>query len=60
MKTNEEILNEIHLIKNHSPNTRTIYKRAVKHYCTYNELTLAELINEAEQEEEKKNSMETS
>ena len=54
MKTNEEILNEIHLIKNHSPNTRTIYKRAVKHYCTYNELTLAELINEAEQEEEQK------
>lgn len=52
MRTNEEILNEIHTIKNHSANTIRRYKYAVIKYCTLNQMTLHELIQEAEQEEE--------
>ena len=52
MRTNEEILEEIHQVKNHKKTTQTIYKYAVEKYCKLNNKTLHELITEAEQEEE--------
>ena len=52
MRSNEEILNEIHTIKNHSPNTIRRYKHAVQKYCRLNDMTLDQLIHEAEQEED--------
>lgn len=53
MKTNEEILEEIHIHKNHKWNTQRKYKYAVQKYCKYHNKTLHELLEEAEQEEEK-------
>ncbi len=53
MKTNEEILNELHLIKNHKQNTKSRYNVSVNIYCEYNNMDLYELIQEAENEEEK-------
>lgn len=53
MKTNEEILKEVHLLKNHKKATKHIYKFATKLYCELNQMTLHELITEAETEEEK-------
>lgn len=52
MRTNEEILAEIHTIKNHSTNTRRRYKYAVDKYCKLNKMSLHELILEAEKEED--------
>lgn len=52
MRSNEEILNEIHTIKNHSPNTIRRYKHAVQKYCRINKMTLDELLQEAEHEED--------
>ena len=48
---NEQILNEIHITNNHSKSTRKAYKKAVKLYCSSNEMSLYELIMEAENEE---------
>ena len=53
MRSNEDILNEIHHAKAHQKSARKIYKNAVKKYCEYNQLSLHELIQEADQEEEK-------
>lgn len=53
MRSNEDILNEIHHAKAHQKSARKIYKNAVKKYCEYNQLSLHELIKEADQEEEK-------
>ncbi|WP_296887607.1 site-specific integrase [uncultured Methanobrevibacter sp.] len=53
MKSNEEILEEIHHAKSHSKSSKKIYKNAVKQYCKYNKLSLMELIKEADEEEEK-------
>lgn len=53
MKTNEEILEEVHILKNHKKSTQHIYKFATKLYCELNQMTLHELITEAEDEEEK-------
>ena len=53
MKTNQEILEEIHIHKNHKWNTQRRYKYAVQKYCKFNNKTLHELLQEAEQEEEK-------
>ena len=53
MKTNEEILEEIHTHKNHKWNTQRKYKYAVQKYCKFQKKTLHELIKEAETEEEK-------
>ena len=53
MRTNEEILEEIHLHKNHKWNTQRKYKYAVQKYCKYHNKTLHELLEEAETEEEK-------
>ena len=52
MKSNEEILEEIHHAKSHSKSSKKIYKNAVKQYCKYNKLSLTELIKEADEEEE--------
>ena len=52
MRTNEEILNEIHSVKNHKKTTQHIYKHSINKYCELNKLSLAELIEEAEKEEE--------
>lgn len=51
MKTNNEILNEIHLAKNHNPTTRKIYRNAVKKYCEFTGQTLEESLKEADNEE---------
>ena len=52
MKSNEEILQEIHHAKSHSKSAKKIYKNAVKQYCKYHNLSLTELIKEADEEEE--------
>ena len=51
-KTNKEILEEIHTIKGHRTNTIKNYNKAVKQYCQYHQMTLSELITEAETEED--------
>ena len=35
-----ELLNEIHIVKNHSEGTKKLYKFAVKHYTEYNSMSL--------------------
>ena len=52
MKSNEDILEEIHHAKTHSKSARKIYKNAVKQYCKQQQSTLYELIKEADEEEE--------
>lgn len=54
MKSNEDILEEIHHAKTHSKSARKIYKNAVKQYCHQQKLTLSELITEADQEEDQR------
>lgn len=46
------ILDEIHLAKNHSASTRKVYEVAAEKYCRYYDLHLHELLEEAEQEED--------
>ena len=53
MKTNQEILDEIHTVKNHKFNTRRRYRYAVQKYCKFQKKQLWELLEEAEREEEK-------
>lgn len=50
--TNEEILEEIAMVRNHSLQSRKTYKRAINHYCQFNGLTMQELLDEADKEEE--------
>lgn len=52
MRSNEDILNEIHHAKAHQKSAKKIYKNAVKQYCKYHQLSLEELLNEADTEEE--------
>ena len=47
-----KLLEEIHLAKNHSTSTRNVYLVAAEKYCTYFEMTLQELLLEAEKEED--------
>ncbi len=47
-----ELLNEIHMVKNHSNGTRIVYKNAVCRYTDFFSMSLSELIEEAELEEE--------
>lgn len=47
-----ELLEEIHIVKNHSEGTRKVYKCAVKKYTKFCGKSLEELIEEAESEEE--------
>lgn len=50
--TNNEILEEISIVRNHSEKTKEMYHQAVKQYCNLHQKTLEELITEADQEEE--------
>lgn len=52
MPTNEEVLMEMHITKNHQPATQRKIQLAINKYCKFNEMTLEELLDEAEQEEE--------
>ena len=52
MKSNEDILNEIHHAKAHSKSSQKVYHNAVKQYCRQQGQTLYELIQEADQEED--------
>ena len=47
-----ELLEEIHIVKNHSKGIRKVYKCAVKKYTNFCGKSLEELIEEAESEEE--------
>lgn len=47
-----ELLNEIHMVKNHSSNTKRIYKIAVEKYTSFFSMSLSELLEEAELEED--------
>ena len=47
-----EPLNEIHIINNHSKSTKKIYSIAVAKYTNYFSMSLYELIEKAELEEE--------
>ena len=49
----EQLLDEIHSVNNHSKATREAYQKAVKLYTSYTEKSLYELIVEAEEEENK-------
>lgn len=49
----DELLNEIHMVNNHSPATKKVYGQAVKKYTTLFSMSLSELIEEAELEEDK-------
>ena len=48
-----DLLEEIHMVKNHSHKTRMIYKNAVNKYTDFCSMSLEELIEEAEYEEDK-------
>lgn len=50
--TNTEILEEIAMVRNHGTQSRITYKRAINHYCKFNNMTMHELLDEADQEEE--------
>lgn len=52
MRTNEEILDELHSTKNHSENTRSKFRVATQNYCEYQNLSLHELLEEADNEED--------
>ena len=48
----EELIEEIHIMKNHSEGTEKLYKHAVKKYTEFCEMSLKELLDEAEAEED--------
>lgn len=54
MRSNEDILNEIHHAKTHSPSAKKVFRNAVKQYCTQQQLNLHQLIKEADQEEDQR------
>ena len=47
-----ELIEEIHIMKNHSEGTERIYKHAVKKYTEFCGMSLKELLDEAEAEED--------
>ena len=49
---NEQILKEVHSTFNHAKATRVLYKQAIKKYCNFHGMSLEELIEEAETEED--------
>ena len=51
MKQNT-LLQEIHLAKHHSTSTKNVYQIACEQYCNYFEMTLEQLLQEAETEEQ--------
>ena len=52
MKT-DDLLDEIFIVKNHGEKTKKIYIRAINHYSKFHNLSMEELIEEAELEESK-------
>lgn len=50
---NEPLLEEIHIVKNHSDATKLVYKQAVGKYTAFCEKSIEDLIEEAELEEDK-------
>ena len=48
----EQILDELHMSLNHSKNTRKLYKQAVSRYTEFCQMSLSELLDEAEYEED--------
>ena len=50
--TNQEILDEIAMVRNHGRQSRNTYRRAITHYCEFHNMTMQELLDEADQEEE--------
>ena len=48
----DELLNEMHIVKNHADSSRKLYKIAVKQYTEFFSMSMTELIAEAEAEEE--------
>ena len=54
MRSNEDILNEIHHAKTHSPSAKKVFRNAVKQYCNQQQLNLHQLIKEADQEEDQR------
>ena len=50
---NEQLLEEIHIVKNHSDCTKLVYKQAVGKYTAFCEKSMEELLEEAEDEEDK-------
>lgn len=49
---NNTLLQEIHLAKHHSNSTQNVYMVASEKYCQYFEMTIEELLQEAEAEEQ--------
>ena len=49
---NEELLEEFFLVKNHDPKTQKAYLRSINKYSKFHGLSMEELIEEAETEEE--------
>lgn len=47
-----ELLEEVHMMKNHNSRTQYIYKQAVKKYTEFCGMSLEELLDEAEAEED--------
>ena len=50
--TNQDILDEIAMVRNHGEQSKSIYKTAIEHYCNFHQMTIQELIDEADEEEE--------
>lgn len=50
---NNELLDELHRVKSHKRTTRKVYRTAVKKYTKFCNMSLEELLEEAEMEEEK-------
>lgn len=50
--TNQDILDEIAMVRNHGQQSKNTYKKAIAHYCNFHQMTMQELIDEADEEEE--------
>ena len=50
--TNQEVADEISTVKNHSLQSRRIYQRVINYYSEFNNMTMMELVDEADDEEE--------
>lgn len=50
--TNEDILEEIAMVRTLSNHSKDTYRRAIGYYCAFNNMTMQELLDEADEEEE--------
>lgn len=60
MRTNEEILNEIHSVKNHKKTTQHIYKHSINKYCELNKLSFSRINRRSRKRRRTGYTMETS